>query len=199
MNSKQIFFDRLAGDWDEIHSISEEKKEALNRLVGRFGVKAGDRVLDIGCGTGRITKLILPLLSQRGSITGCDFALNMLRNAVFTGNGDFRLVCCDAHFLPFKDSYFDKAVLFSCFPHFDNKELIIAEVKRVLKSKGRLFICHLSGSEKISCIHKKAGISVENDTLPDKPDMINLLTKSSVDILDFVDEDNLYFVSGRTK
>ncbi len=196
MNRKRVFFDNLACKWDDSVNRSKEKEERLNSLTDRFGIKKGDSVLDIGCGTGRMLKKLNSLIDGEGFLAGCDFSLEMLKRACLNGvNHKNNLVCCDAHFLPFTDDCFDKVILFSCFPHFDDKKRIIQEISRVLKSRGIFFICHLTGSEQLAAIHKKADISVENDILPDKPGMRDFISGFSIEIRDFVDKDNLYFLS----
>jgi len=88
-----------------------------------------DRVLDIGCGTGRF---LLPF--SRAGVIGLDFSVNMLQGA-----GEIApVVRGDAEHLPFKDSSFDvchSAGLFAVY----RPEEILEEAARVTKKGGRLF------------------------------------------------------------
>jgi len=98
---------------------------ALHELSVSF---AGKRVLDIGCGRGYAGGVIE---SDGGRYTGMDF--------VASGVG-FPLVLGDAGRLPFADQSFDAALCLDAFEHFPDPSAAAAEIRRVLKCGGELFL-----------------------------------------------------------
>ncbi len=94
-------------------------------------LKDSDRILDIGCGTGRFLKPF----STAGAF-GIDLTLNMLKKAK---GFNVPLVRGEAEFLPFKDSSFDIVHSAGLLGVYRSKE-ILEEAVRVTKRQGRVFI-----------------------------------------------------------
>jgi SAM-dependent methyltransferase len=105
-----------------------------------FHVQPGERVLDLGCGTGRHT---LEAARYPGRIVGVDISVDDLRAAKFMyddlrrkgavrGQADF--IIADAQNLPFRDCAFDKSVCTETFEHIPDDRRGIAEFERVTKA-----------------------------------------------------------------
>lgn len=109
------------------------------------GVKAGEHILDVGCGTGVLTRLAAEVAGKTGSVVGIDPGPKMIsiarENAAKEGSrAEFRLAAIEG--LPFEDSSFD-CILSSFMVHHlppDIKRKGLAEVYRVLKPGGRLLV-----------------------------------------------------------
>jgi len=109
-------------------------------VVGLSGIKAGDRVLDVGCGTGDQVFHY----EQKGAIaTGIDQNPNMIelaeRNRKRQGfNSTFRIA--SAAELPFPDGYFDGASISLALHEMerDERNRAVSEMKRVVKKEGTL-------------------------------------------------------------
>ena len=108
------------------------------RLVRHAGVRAGQRVLDVGCGTGVVA---ITAARRGGHATGLDLTPQLLERA--RENGRIAGVTIDWHegdaeSLPFEDAAFD--VVLSQFGHMfaPRPEVAIGEMLRVLKSGGTL-------------------------------------------------------------
>lgn len=114
-------------------------REATLKLAG---IKKGEKVLDVGCGTGILTMLAADEAGEEGAAVGIDPAQYMIvmarKNASERkSRAEFRLAVIED--LPFKDNSFD-CVLSSLMIHHlppDVKLKGFAEVRRVLKPGGR--------------------------------------------------------------
>lgn len=92
-----------------------------------------ERVLDIGCGDGQISRLAS---SQGSTVVGIDPTWNCVRVAQERGGGA-SFARSGAAALPFVDASFDVAVACLVFEHIDDVDGAIAEVGRVLRPGGR--------------------------------------------------------------
>jgi SAM-dependent methyltransferase len=104
----------------------------------RTGVRAGDRVLDLGCGEGTfITELEA---AGAGRVTGADVAEAALDRARARHPGiEFRRVPFDGP-LPFADGSFDLVWASEVIEHVADTARCFSEVRRVLAPGGRLLI-----------------------------------------------------------
>jgi len=107
-----------------------------------FDTKDDERVLDLGCGSGK------SCASLAGEISAVDFsmtALGMLLDSMSTVNP----ICADVAKLPFRDSQFDCVRASFILGHLEESERVatIGEIKRVLRVGGRLAIEVFSRSD----------------------------------------------------
>ncbi|MFZ1997586.1 MAG: methyltransferase domain-containing protein [Solirubrobacteraceae bacterium] len=106
-------------------------------LVQRVDVHAGDRVLDVACGTGVVARASRDRVGSNGSVTGLDINPAMLAVARSRGAGtDF--VQGSALTLPFGDASFDVVLCQLGLQFFPNRAVAVGEMHRVLCEGGRL-------------------------------------------------------------
>lgn len=108
-------------------------------------LRSGEHVLDVGCGTGVLTRLAAEEVGSEGEVTGIDASVEMIqvaeRNTVKVhSKAHFQLGVVES--LPFEDECFD-IVLSSMMLHHLPPELKVTglrEIFRVLKLGGRLMV-----------------------------------------------------------
>ncbi len=105
----------------------------------------GERILDVGCGTGELACLIKPLVGAQGMVAGIDPSANMIEVAKHKADKlkltiDFRLAAIEK--LPFKDASFDKVYSTLMAHHLpvSVKKQGFREIRRVLRPGGKFLV-----------------------------------------------------------
>jgi phosphatidylethanolamine/phosphatidyl-N-methylethanolamine N-methyltransferase len=113
-------------------------------IVVRMNCKPGERILEVGIGTG----LSLPLYPKNVLVTGIDISRDMLAQAQarkVRGQLDniVQLSVMDAENMEFEDSSFDKVVAMYVASVVPDPERLVDEMRRVCKPNGRIiFVNH---------------------------------------------------------
>lgn len=126
-------------------SYAEDYKLALPRLHKRYKeqmqliekFRKGNRLLDVGCGTGHFIKYLNDR-SRVFEIYGVEPS-NILRRAA-NKNTNISVKAGTLDSLPFPNAYFDIVTCYDVLEHSLKLEKNLSELKRVLKPKGHLFI-----------------------------------------------------------
>src|SRR3989344_8801524 len=95
-------------------------------------------VLDIGCADGNLTIKIADFL-PRTNIYGIDLYEKVI-NFAKSRNSRVNFLVADAAKLPFKNNFFDAVICVEALEHMPDIGNVLAEIKRVLKSDGKLII-----------------------------------------------------------
>jgi len=129
------FFDRHAAA-DSYDVFAPESSALLIRTAVELGgFKAGDRVADLGCGSGVFSEL----LRQHGCVpTGLDISPKLIELGRRKYPG-IEFLEGDVERLPFPDGSFDGVLLAGIVHHFPDPSRCAAEVFRVLRPGGRFF------------------------------------------------------------
>jgi SAM-dependent methyltransferase len=134
-------------------------EELLEHFRSLGGLRSTDRVLDIGCGIGRMARVLAPELQPPGSYDGFDIVAEGIawcRRHYRATLAPFRFEHADlsnaqynpagrgsaaSYRFPYPDGSFDFAIATSVFTHLltDAAENYIAQAARVLRPGGRLF------------------------------------------------------------
>ncbi|GAA3470068.1 methyltransferase domain-containing protein [Nonomuraea roseola] len=143
------------------------------RLVALSGARRGDHVLDVGCGTGYLTRLLARRVGPEGHVTGLDVAQPMIEHARARAPGTCAYVLGEAQALPFPDARFD--VLVSCLAvhHLPAaaRGTALREMFRVLRPGGRLLIVELRPpANRLAA--RLAGVVAGHALRPSMPDLL---------------------------
>ncbi|WP_083682751.1 class I SAM-dependent methyltransferase [Paenibacillus sp. FSL A5-0031] len=115
-----------------------------NKLIRQIQVDPGQRVLDLGCGTGTLT-LLLKQAYPKAEVTGLDIDPNVLRIAEKKAENigiDIKFNQGMSFELPYPDHSFDRVITSLMFHHLtlENKLRTLNEAFRILKPQGELHI-----------------------------------------------------------
>jgi len=189
----RAYFNQRAAIWDE--TVAERDTTKLERMAERLDIRPGSTVLDVGTGTGVFLPFLLDKIGAGGRIIALDVAEKMLglaRAKGFKQNVDY--LHADIHNIPLRDEIFDVIVCHSSFPHFQDKPGALTEMSRVIKSGGRLLICHTTSRAGINQIHRQIP-AVKNDTIPDGDEMRLMLPAAGFTEIKIDDNSDSYLAS----
>jgi ubiquinone/menaquinone biosynthesis C-methylase UbiE len=192
---RKDFFDRHASSWDELFS---DRAEKISEVVSWFRLRPGDSVLDVGTGTGVLLPAMREAVGGTGVLVAMDFSWNMLQKARERPcPGGRILLNAGVGAIPIPSGRFDRVTCFSAFPHFPDKKRALAEMARVLKGGGRLFIAHLHSAEEINRLHRHIGDAVVGDSLPGPEEMTSLLTGCGLSEVHVANEPGKFLAHGK--
>jgi len=189
----QEYFDQLAPTWDQ--ELTGDRLKCLGNIVKELGIKPGYYVLDIGSGTGVLLPFLIAELGGEGKIVALDFSVEMLCQAQAKNFPPIvRFAQADVLAIPLADNSVDLAICNSVFPHFDDKVRALKEIVRVLRSNGRLVICHTMSRAMINQMHQSIGGAVANHLLPDELQLRELIKQAGLKVTCFEDSRERYLV-----
>jgi ubiquinone/menaquinone biosynthesis C-methylase UbiE len=129
-------FGRRATTYDVLRPADANWWDRFDALV-REGDLRGQRVLDVGCGTGTLAAA----LAERGQarVWGVEPSAEMLEVARAKAPRAVGFKQARAEELPFRDGWFDRVTM-SLVAHLVDRPVAFAEARRVLAPKGRLVV-----------------------------------------------------------
>jgi SAM-dependent methyltransferase len=128
-----------AADYYEQYFVPSLFKERTSSLLDLAVITAGDRVLDVGCGTGILARDAWLRMNGEGAVTGIDRNDGMIATARRVAPDiDWRIGQAEA--LPFETESFDHVVSQFALMFFEDRAGSLAEMWRVTKPGGRLTV-----------------------------------------------------------
>lgn len=157
-------YDTIAGQYDHRVGAISEVDRYFVRTESRFvlsRVRAADRILDLGCGTGRYT---VQFLARGYHVVGLDLSRAMVevaRGKAAPHAGPGRWAQAEMAHLPFRDGSFDVVTCVLAAMHLavSERPRVFAEVARVLRPGGRFVLtCKNAAFERLSHVDKFATV-----------------------------------------
>jgi ubiquinone/menaquinone biosynthesis C-methylase UbiE len=143
--------EKIVGSYDKyMKRITLGREKALRTVtIDLAGIKQGDCVLEIGCGTGTLTLEAKRKAGSAGKVSGIDIIPGMIeicQKKAGQANLDVNFQVGSINLIPFPDKYFDVVMCSFMIFHMSGKvrEKGIEDIYRVLKPNGRLLILDLS-------------------------------------------------------
>lgn len=191
MNQKE-FFDTIANDWDSIIEVNEFK---INKLLSKLDIKSDEKILDVGTGTG----VLVPFLKNISSecyIRGIDISSKMIEIAKnkYKNITNLEFEILDIENQELKDKY-DKIILYSMFPHLQNKtKTIKLLVENNLNKGGKLMIAHSNSREFLNNMHKEKDKSVSEDRLIPVNTQKHLFLEVGLEVIEAFEDEEVYYL-----
>jgi SAM-dependent methyltransferase len=195
----QEFFGARAADWDNRFPDDGPMYAAA---VAELGLRAGDTVLDAGCGTGRALPALREAVGPDGLVLGVDLTPQMLRAAVRAGRDRLgQLILGDVAALPLRDASLDAvfAAVFAAglIAHLPRPESDLRELARIVRPGGTSHARQGCGGGQLALFHPvgraalaaRQGRQLTPDDLRAEPNLRPLLERSGWRLVSYVDED----------
>ncbi len=166
--AKAAFFDEQVNAQWAAQAYGTEEERKISDLFKITGSLSSLRLLEPGCGTGRLTAILAEKVGLMGEVVAIDISPAMVSEArrrldglknveVLMGAveeyvgiiGKFHLIICH-----------------QVFPHFENPGDVLVKLVRMLHPHGRIVISHFMNSAEINDVHRKAHAAVARDMLP---------------------------------
>jgi ubiquinone/menaquinone biosynthesis C-methylase UbiE len=194
-NPRAEYFDGIAEQWDG-WECQATLAARLDAGLAELGVGADETVVDVGCGTGNLTRALLARLSAAGRVIAVDISPRMIavaRAKVADPRVEWR--CADARRLPLPDGGAHRVLCYSVWPHFEDPRAVARELERALRPGGRLHVWHLLPRARINEIHAGAGEAVRHDLLAPGVETAGLLAEQGFAVDAVVDDQARYLIS----
>ncbi len=136
------YYDEISSGYEELHR--EEQLKKIELIKRYLKVKASDKLLDVGCGTGLTTE------QWECKRYGIDPAPKLLERAGRKDGIEYKLAPAES--IPYPDDFFDIVISITAIQNFRDIEKGLREIKRV--GKDRFVLSFLKKSEKKELIDK---------------------------------------------
>jgi ubiquinone/menaquinone biosynthesis C-methylase UbiE len=135
--------------WDKWSETADGKglmydylRRAQLSVIGLSDIKENMNFLDIGCGTGWAVGQAAKAAGNRGSFYGVDLSSGMIEKAKanFPGRENFHFINASSDSIPLDDNLFDRIICTNSFHHYLHPGKAMQEIRRLLKTGGKIFI-----------------------------------------------------------
>jgi ubiquinone/menaquinone biosynthesis C-methylase UbiE len=139
--SSREHFDRWSREYEH-DQVSRWLQQLQLKALGALEPGPGDRVLDVGCGTGAAVRSAAPIVDFA---VGVDLSRGMIDRAreLAHGTPNVQFSVADAGALPFDDATFTALLCTTSFHHYPKPGSAVAELARVLTPDGRIVIADM--------------------------------------------------------
>ncbi len=144
--------DRLQQEFNQWAAAGEGSKmeqhhlDITEKTLRLMDLRPGERVLDLGCGSGWATRMLARLVGEGpegfGQVIGLDVADEMVRQARAESREfeNIMYVHGSASQIPWEENFFDKVLSVESFYYYPDQDRALNELFRVMAPRGRMFI-----------------------------------------------------------
>ncbi len=121
--------------------MEQEHRRITEPVVALMNLQPSDRVLDVGCGNGWLSRLVAPLVAQ-GCVVGIDVSEGMVRRARegSDGRGSLTFLTGGVEKIPWESGFFTHAVSIESAYYWPDPAEGLREILRVLAAGGSAWI-----------------------------------------------------------
>ena len=153
--TRGVSLDYLSDYYDVL--TPTERSRSRQKQIELIGLEEGERVLEVGCGTGVLSFLSKLGVGETGEVAGIDIAPKMVARAEEKARKaglDIAFEVASVDELPYPDGYFDVVISSLMLHHLplEIKRKGLGEVHRVLKDDGRFFLCDFCSPHPLTII-----------------------------------------------
>ena len=147
--AESIFFDLWSASYDRPGLQQSTYRPIHDAVLARLDGLQPNAVLDLGCGTGQLTKRLGERFPE-ATIIGADLSNGMLERAAERAQSDDAVtnlggfVRADAQRLPLASGSFDIVTCTESFHWYADQEAAVAELARLVRPGGRLVIASIA-------------------------------------------------------
>lgn len=186
------YFDGCARDGDLAEFDADEQRR-LDAFLELWRIEPGDRILEPGCGTGRLTRVLSEAVGPSGRVLAMDISAEMVERAHARGFPDrVDVVFGSVLRVPSDDGSFDKVLCLNVFPHFSDRGAVLREFARVTRDGGDLWINHFANREAINEFHHGCDPSVCDHLIPPDDEVRALVESAGFEVVSHDDNEPGY-------
>ncbi|MEK6984361.1 MAG: methyltransferase domain-containing protein [Nanoarchaeota archaeon] len=158
---EKISFDKFASE-EPWHAFTDKTYHKIIKLFLKLNPKKNDRIIDMGCGTGELTKNLYDFGFE--NVSGYDISKNCIAMARKNyGEIDFQVK--DIETTKLRPNSVDFLVYCGILHHFANTRKVIKEAKRILRKNGKIFVFEPNASNPILWIFRSEKSPFKSDRL----------------------------------
>lgn len=199
--AKATFFDaQVQAEW-AAKAYDAGEMEKLERLFDITGPLAGLRLLEPGCGTGRLTEVLAERVGPLGRVVAMDISPQMVDAAYrrLDSYDNVELYQGSIEAMADRLGTFDHVICHQVFPHFADRKAAFGMLARMLEPGGLLVISHFISIAEINDVHRNAGTAVSDDRMPPVETMRRWCTECHLCIDSWQDDDEGYLLCAKMK
>ncbi|MDD2763201.1 MAG: class I SAM-dependent methyltransferase [Opitutaceae bacterium] len=173
-------FDTLATNprWQ---TFTAEEHRKVGAFVRRWRIKPGDRVLEPGCGSGRLTAVLAALTGPTGRVLAFDAAPACIRLAAQRClPPHVTLRTARAETLALAPESFDHVICFNVFPHLVPQVGIARCLAAALRTGGVFWIAHTGSRAFVNAVHRRGPPALHDHLLPTPRRLARLLHEAGL-------------------
>lgn len=194
---KAAYFNQQVREAWAAREYTKPEKEKLEEVFIEAGPFKGLKILEPGCGTGRLTGMLADRVGLEGRVIALDISPKMVEAARVRVADRENVEVHQAVLETFRvaDGSFDMVICHQIFPHFTHKAKALEVMRRALKKGGKVIVHHLISLKEINDLHRKAGTAVQDDMMPVAEEMRLLFTRSGFKVAFIRDGKDGYFLN----